>query len=233
MKHLFLAIILFLACLNFQPLKAATITYFESDFEDGGLGGATGFGLPFSTPVNVQAPELDGRGLLFPTNAQAQWRFSGPSSNLHRVGFDFFALSGANVTMFFDVPSILRTDVKLEGHHRLEVFYDLTARSIEPYLDGVLSPKLLGIAAWPSNFDIRGVRIANQVLSPGNSTGAFRVDKFIWQGGVTASDVLRPKPVPDSGNTLALLAIASMALGFLRIHPRLHAWWSGLRGAVR
>jgi hypothetical protein len=233
MKYRFCAIPLFLACLNFQQLKASTVTYFESDFEDFTLGGATGFGLPFSTPVNVQAPQLDGRGLLFPTNAQAQWRFSGPSSNLHRVGFDFFALTGANVTLLFDVPSILRTDVKLEGRHRLEVFYDLTARSIEPYLDGVFSPKLFSIAAWPSIPDTRGVRISNQVLSPGNSTGAFRVDNFIWQGGVTASEVLRPKPVPDSVNTLALLASAGMALGFLRIHPRLHAWWAGQRGAFR
>lgn len=233
MKRLFVSISLFVACLISHPLKAATITYFKADFENFSLGGATSFGFPFSAPVNVQTPALDGRGLSFPTNAQAQWQFSGPSSNLHYVGFDFFALSGANVTMFLDVPSILRTDVKLEGRHRLDVFYDLSARSIEPYLDGVLSPKLVNLASWPSTLDIRGVRIVNQVFDPGNSTGAFQVDKFIWQGGVTASDVVRPKRVPDTGNTLLFLAIASVALGFLRIHPCVKAWWSGFWNPVQ
>lgn len=220
MKHLFFTITFLIACLDFQPLKAAAITYFKADFEDFTLGGASSFGGLSSTPVNVKTPMLDGRGLSFSPDAQAQWRFGGPLSNLHHVGFDFFALSGANVTMFLDVPTILRTDVKLEGRHRLDVFYDLSSRSIEPYLDGVLSPKLLSIAAWRPTLEIRGVRIVNQVTAPGNSTGTFQVDKFIWQGGVTASDVMRPKPVPDSGNAMLLLAIASLALGLLQIHMK-------------
>jgi hypothetical protein len=204
-----------LGLLMVHTLHGAPITYFDSDFENGTLGGGSAYGYPFGSPVNMVTPELDGRGLFFSTNAQAIWRINGPQDNLQYVGLDFHAMQGANLTMFLDAPRILRTDVDLEGRHRLDVFYDLSTRIIESYLDGVLSPELLTFAAWSSSIDINSVRISNQILSPGNSTGAFKVDNFIWQGGVTASNVMRPTRVPDSGSTIFLMAIALSILGFL------------------
>ena len=189
---------------------ASPITYYDSNFEDGSLGGGNPFGGGvFGTPTNLATSNLDGRALEFALDDQLVWsRGSLPESNLHYVAFDFWAEPGANITQFLDVPSILRFDLSLSGRHHVDIYYDLVAQTIESYIDDVLDNSLISITAWPLNPVSSSVRIATQVLGPGNSTANFQIDNFIWQGNVA-------RTVPEPA-TLLIFSAGLAGLGFIR-----------------
>ncbi len=202
-------LITFLTLLAPLVVTAAPITYYNSDFEDGSLGGAVSFGGSFGTPTNIFSSNLDGRALEFDLNDQILWsRGAAPESSLHYVAFDFWAEQDANVTQFLDVPSILRLDVSLSGRHHLDIYYDLANQSIESYLDGVLNNSLINITAWPFSPVSSTVRIGNQEIGPGYSDGKFQIDNFIWQGNVARTV---PEPL-----TLALMGVGLVGIGYTR-----------------
>jgi hypothetical protein len=199
----------FLFLLSPFVATAAPITYYDSNFEDGGLGGANPAGSIFGTPTNLSTSNLDGRALEFSLNDQIVWeRGAAPESNMHYVAFDFWAEPGANITQFLDVPSILRFDLSLTGRHHVDIYYDLISQSIESYLDDVLNSSLITVTAWQPNSVSNTVRIANQASLPGNSTANFQIDNFIWQGNVA-------RAVPEPG-TIFILVAGLAGLGFVR-----------------
>ena len=158
-----------------------TVIYYDSDFEDGTLGGA----LDSSSVVNISSSNLDGRALEFGLDHQLHWRRgNAPESSTHLVSFDYFAEPGANITQFLDVPRILRLDASLTGRHHVDIYYDFTTQTAESFLDGNLDNSLLSILAWPETPVSNSVRIGNQSLGPGNSTGIFQIDNFQWKGNI-------------------------------------------------
>ena len=206
-------------CLVGEPTEATVITYYDSDFEDGTFGGGTPSSPLFEAPVNISSNNLDGKVLEFGLNSQLRWRRFAPDSNTHLVSFDYFAEPGANVTQFLDIPQILRLDVNIPGRHHIDVYYDLNAQTAQSYLNGVLDTSLLTILAWPDTIFSRTVRIANQTVPPGNSTGVFQIDNFLWQGNVapcqenptggaaicgdTTPNVSVPEPFTGLGSAMA------------------------------
>lgn len=210
MKKIITTLTAFLFLLVPLMASAITVTYFDSNFEDGSLGGGGGTS---GVPANVTSSNLDGRALHFELNDQIRWiRGAAPESNLHYVGFDFWAEPDANVTQFLDVPSILRFDLSLAGRHRVDIYYDLAIQSIEVYLDNVLDNSLITIAAWPTTPISGSVRIANQQAPPGNSIAEFQIDNFIWQGNVAP-----PNPVPVPA---AFWLFGTALVGFIGVSRR-------------
>ncbi len=186
--------------------QGAPVTYYMSDFEDGSTGGGVAFGAPFGAATNIESAHLDGRSLLFELDDQLQWfRSAAPDSIVHYVGFDYWADTGAVVTQFLDVPTILRFDSRMTGRHHVDLFYDLSSRQANAYLDGALDNSLLTALAWGSTSN--SVRIVNQVLGPGFSTSTFEIDNFVWRGDGGASQVPGP-------SAFALLAFGAAISGF-------------------
>jgi hypothetical protein len=199
-------LLILLACMSFG-LHAAPITYYDLDFEDGTLGGGLGF-LPFALPSNVSSSNLDGNALEFHLDSQLVWNINDVDSPFHYVGFDFFANPGANVTQFLDVPRILRTDTDVPGRHRFEILYDFANERVDTYLDGVLNNSFVSATFWSTPSSADTLRIANQVGSPGLSTGTFQIDNLLWMGDDTAFRVT-PASAPSG---LALFLLASIGL---------------------
>ena len=193
------------------PAIAIPITYYDLDFEDGTLGGGVTFS-GFGTPTVVSPSNLDNSAVQFALNDQLIWDRNAAESSTHHVGFDYFAETGANITQFLDVPSILRLDVSAVGRHRVDVYYDLPAQNAIAFLDGILDNSLLSILAWPAPAATvsNRIRIANQPIPPGNSTGVFQIDNLIWEG-----DISMPVNVPEP-TTLALLSLGLAGIGIGR-----------------
>ena len=173
--------------------SAAPITYYDLDFEDGTSGGGA---VWFGSPTNIASSYLDGRAMSFAPSGtygdQMQWVLNGADSLTHYVAFDYYGEAGANLTQFLDIPKILRLDVSQTGRHHIDVYYNLGTEQAWAYIDGTLAPTLLTNLAWP--VDPPGtvrIRIANQIASPGNSTGVFEIDNLLWQGNIDTF-------VPDS-----------------------------------
>jgi hypothetical protein len=203
--------IVFVVVLAFYGTALALpITYYDLDFEDGTFGG--GFNLSgFGEATNISPSNLDGSALYFDVNDQMVWQRNAADSTTHYVAFDYYSQPGANVTQFLDIPSILRLDVRNEGQHHIDVYYDLSTEQTWSYLDGTLDSSLLTILAWPSFPASGAIRIANQASLPGDSDGDFEIDNLLWQG-----DVDLPVAVPEP-STLLLLGTGLVGLaGFRR-----------------
>lgn len=200
---------------------AAPITYYDIDFEDDTAGGGIGYGGKFGDASVIASSELDGKSLLFELDDQMVWARNAEDATTHYVAFDYYAESGANVTQFLDVPSILRLDVGQTGRHHVDVYYDLSTKQAWSYLDGTPDASLLTIMAWPAVTPYTNkVRIANQVGSPGSSKGIFEIDNFLWQGNVDEfSPVARTSgssaTVPAPGAFL-LTSLGAGLVGYMR-----------------
>lgn len=187
-------LVVLLAMMMRGPLVAgaATITYYDLDFEGGSSDFGGGVVFAGGSPTNVSPSNLDGRALDFGLSDQLRWNRNNVDSTTHRVAFDYFAEPGANITQFLDVPSILRLDVSTTGRHHVEVLYDLSAKTAVAFLDGVQDNNLLTILAFPAVPASTHIRIGNQFVSPGDSTGGFQIDNLVWQGNVDFSVVPLP-----------------------------------------
>lgn len=195
---------LFIFLLTFIPITvhATPIVYYDLNFEDGSLGGGYTFGS-FGLAENVDPSNLDGKALNFELNDQLVWDRNDVDSDTHYVGFDYYAEDGANITQFLDIPKILRLDVSETGRHRVDVYYDLSSKTVQAYLDGSLTMSLLTILAWQDMPSAQQIRIGNQIVGPGNSKGTFQIDNLVWKGNVEMASVPEPATMLLLGTALA------------------------------
>ncbi len=160
----------------------SSINYYDLDFEDGSLGGG-GVSGPWDLPTNIVSSNLDGKALQFLSDDEIKWDRNNVDFNFHTVSFDYDAEDGSNVTLFLDMPNILRVDFDAVGRHHVEVHFDFTTREVLPYLDGTLDLSLITALGWPTDSpSASDIRIANQFANPGNSTKNFQIDNLVWSG---------------------------------------------------
>lgn len=155
---------------------ASTITYYNLDGSSLAEGGPM---LGFGAPSVVASAFLTGSALQFDPNEQWVWLRNAADSTTHYVGFDYYAAAGAQVTFFLDTPTILRFDMPTAGKHHVDLYFDFTSNTAQPFLDGVLTPGLLTAAFWGGNRT--HIRFLNQGI-PG--APSFEVDNIVWQGDV-------------------------------------------------
>ncbi len=186
--------------------KAAPITYVDLDGTSFGSGAVV-----FGAPSIIAPSNLDGSAFSFVVGDQMRWsRGAAPESSTHYVAFDYFAAanSGANITFFLDVPSILRFDLAATGRHHVDLYFNLATQTIEALVDGVLDASIISITAWPATPVSNAIRIYNQSVGPGNSTGAFEIDNLLWQG-----NVVRDVPEPPALILFGAVVLALFAFG--------------------